>query len=448
VECLVRVIGSETEFATYDIETKSDRTYEIIREIYNEYGVYGEFVKNQGRVYMDVGNALECSTPETTNPLDEVKYEKAMERMVDDARMKYESKTGRTVGIFKDSLSPIDTTRGYHENYMVSTKIATTFLSFIHQWAKYIIPFLVTRIIFTGSGDYSPNRGGFILSPRMEFTTYDLSLSTTSRRPLINLRHEPHSRKYWRLHLVCGDGNMSEVTLALKFWSTSKIIELIEKNALPLYEVVGFPPIQNIHYFGRSPATSWGLYISRNFLKNPDMRIKLRDKNDNIVELKPTELQFIYLDAISSSALNDTLDYKMASLLNSILKDLDAFQFNRISRQLDWCIRMRVIKESLNLYGYDENLAVAASKHYSEIGIPTGRSYFYSEQYEGKVDRLLSDEEIEEAMFNPPSDTRASLRAKLCSIYKDKLYLVDWGYVLTRDNKFLLELFDTDLSNL
>ncbi|MEM4311526.1 MAG: proteasome accessory factor PafA2 family protein [Nitrososphaerales archaeon] len=440
-----RVIGSETEYVTYDVETKSDRTYELIREIYSEYGIYGEFVANQGRVYMDVGNALECSTPETTNALDELKYEKAMERMVDDARMNYESKTGRMVGIFKDSLSPIDTTRGYHENYMVSTKVATTFLSFIHQWAKYIIPFLVSRIIFTGSGDYVPNRGGFLLSPRMEFTTYDLSLSTTSRRPLINLRHEPHSRKYWRLHLVCGDGNMAEISLALKFWATGKIVELIEKNSLPLFELTGSPPIQSIHYYGRSPATSWGLYLSRNYLKNPEIKLKLKDKNDKIVELKPVELQFIYLDAISSSALNDNLDYKMVSLLNSILKDLDAWQFNRLLRQLDWCIRMRVIKENIKNHGYDESLAIATSKHYSEIGIPTGRSYYYAEQYEGRVDRLVSDKDIEDAMFNPPKNTRASLRAKLCELYKDRLYLVDWGYVLTRDNKYLLELFDTDL---
>lgn len=70
-----------------------------------------------------------------------------------------------------------------------------------------------------------------------------------------------------------------------------------------------------------------------------------------------------------------------------------------------------------------------ACKQYSEVG--QDRGLFYGRQEQGLVDRALTDEEILKAVYEPPPDTRAALRRRLC----DKLQVVsiDWSYIVAEN---------------
>ncbi|GIR35060.1 MAG: hypothetical protein CM15mP49_04450 [Actinomycetota bacterium] len=59
-------------------------------------------------------------------------------------------------------------------------------------------------------------------------------METTLKRPIINTRDEPHAdaTKYRRLHVICGDANMSEVATFLKVGSTSILLAMIEDDFL------------------------------------------------------------------------------------------------------------------------------------------------------------------------------------------------------------------------
>jgi Pup-ligase protein. len=81
-----------------------------------------------------------------------------------------------------------------------------------------ILPFLVTRQIFSGAGKWGLRReqpggsGNLSNFQRADFFSVIVSIDTMNRRPLINTRDEPHvdASRYRRFHVILGDSNMSE----------------------------------------------------------------------------------------------------------------------------------------------------------------------------------------------------------------------------------------------
>ena len=103
-----------------------------------------------------------------------------------------------------------------------------------------MLPFFATRTVFAGAGkvgvenDNSANKGIFQLSQRADFFSVEASVDTLHNRPLVNTRDEPHAapRLYRRLHVICGDANMSEYATALKVGTTSLVLTLLEAGLL------------------------------------------------------------------------------------------------------------------------------------------------------------------------------------------------------------------------
>ena len=102
-------------------------------------------------------------------------------------------------------------------------------------------PHFITRQIFTGSGKIGVEATGidsnsikYQLTQRADFFEEEVGLETTLKRPIINTRDEPHAdaTKYRRLHVICGDANMSEIATFLKVGSTSILLAMIEDDFL------------------------------------------------------------------------------------------------------------------------------------------------------------------------------------------------------------------------
>ena len=103
-----------------------------------------------------------------------------------------------------------------HENYLVDRAVP------FHDLAARLIPFFVTRQVFTGAGRVGlGQRGeepGFQLSQRADYMEAEIGLETTLRRPIVNTRDEPHADpdRWRRLHVIIGDATMLEVATYLR----------------------------------------------------------------------------------------------------------------------------------------------------------------------------------------------------------------------------------------
>ena len=182
-------------------------------------GLVNVILPNGSRYYVDHAHP-EYSSPECSNARDGVIWDKAGERILEDsiqAAGADRARTGENVFIYKNNSDGKGNSYGCHENYLVDRK--TPFPSLV----KHLIPFFVTRQVFTGCGE-----GGGRERLATTSTTRSRSAPTSSRSrsgsrplssgPIINTRDEPHAdpEKYRRLHVIVGDANMAEISTYLE----------------------------------------------------------------------------------------------------------------------------------------------------------------------------------------------------------------------------------------
>src|ERR1043166_6494458 len=127
-----------------------------------------------------------------------------------------------------------------------------------------IVPFLVTRQIFAGTGkmgvegeDGSAQPGIFQISQRSDFLQVLVSIDTMNRRPLVNTRDEPHAdaSRFRRFHVIIGDSNMSEWATAMKIGATALVLDLIERGAAPQLEIA--QPVDANKSISRDQTYDW-----------------------------------------------------------------------------------------------------------------------------------------------------------------------------------------------
>jgi proteasome accessory factor A len=109
----------------------------------------------------------------------------------------------------------------------------------------------------------------------------------------------------------------------------------------------------------------------------------------------------------------------------------------QLDRQIDWVIKKRLIEtyqEYHDLSWNNDRLLMLDLQYHN---IRRDKGLYYLLERNGLVDRILNDEEIEEARSTPPADTRARLRGEFIRLAREKRlqYDIDWSYI--RLNNFL-----------
>ena len=112
---------------------------------YDEPPGNGGFLLNAGRMYVDMGH-LEFASPECQSLTDLVASDRAGDCLIQDAINELGLRDN--VSLIKNNVDhETDATFGCHENYLVSREFP-----FSYKGLGQLIPFLVTRQVFTGAG--------------------------------------------------------------------------------------------------------------------------------------------------------------------------------------------------------------------------------------------------------------------------------------------------------
>ena len=188
---------------------------------------------NGARLYVDHAHP-EYSSPEVTNPLDAVRWDKAGELVMLEAIHRLPTIPGvnPVINLYKNNTDNKGASYGAHENYLCSRE--TPFASLV----RHLIPFFVTRQVICGAGRVGLGQDGrtpgFQISQRADFFEVEVGLETTLKRPIVNTRDEPHADadRYRRLHVIIGDANLSEISTYLKVGTTALVLAMIEAGFL------------------------------------------------------------------------------------------------------------------------------------------------------------------------------------------------------------------------
>ncbi|HEY5647859.1 MAG TPA: Pup--protein ligase [Nitrospiria bacterium] len=375
------------------------------------------FLVNGARFYQDTGCHPEYSTPECDNVLDLVTHDKAGERLVEgciplaEERLKEEGLSG-DIYIFKNNTDSMGNTYGCHENYLMKRDVD------FWKVTEQLIPFFVTRQVFAGTGKVLRLSGKthYFVSQRAQHIHEKTSSSTTSSRSIINTRDEPHAdaERFRRLHIIVGDSNMSEYATWLKVGVTDVILSMIEDGYnIPNVELED--PVKAIREISR------------------DTTLRRRVKMEDGRELSAIEIQRIYLDRVYdylASRKVDSITQKIVTHWEDILDKLEEDPMQLV-RLVDWVTKKDLMLSyiSRKKTGWDDPRILLIDLQYHDV--KRSRGLYYILENGGLVEKLVSEEDIQLAMIDPPQTTRAKIRGDFIRFAREKnrSYTVDWTYL-------------------
>ena len=372
-----------------------------------------KLLANGGRLYVD-GAHPEYSSPECTTARDIVASEKAGERIIAAALRGVEQVRGPgKFLVYKNNSDGKGNSYGYHENYLVSRAVP------FERIVRMLIPFLVTRQIFAGSGklgsENQTSPAHYQISQRADFFESLVDLNTMVKRPIINTRDEPHADpvKYRRLHVIAGDVNMAECATYLKVGTMSIVLDLVEDD-WPLPQIELEDPVQAIKR------------VSRDLEVKADLRLAGGKATTAI------EVQRGYLKAARDFYASHELTVPVKEVLIRWEETLDKLERNPrdLVRELDWIAKRSLIESYLDRKrcGWDDPRAAMLDLQYHDIR-PEKGLYFTLERG-NHIDRIVTDAEIARAELHAPGDTRAYFRAACIKKWPQEVYAASWTSVL------------------
>jgi proteasome accessory factor A len=368
---------------------------------------------NGARYYVDHAHP-EISLPEVTNALDVVRWDRAADEIIRSS-MRHANEIlgdGAEMVIYKNNSDGKGNTYGCHENYLMSRE--TPF----GRIASQITSHFVTRQIYCGAGKVGceePNRPPgdvpYQLSQRADFFEEQIGLETTLKRPIVNTRDEPHCdpQKYRRLHVIVGDANMSEVATYLKVGTTLIILAMIEDDQLG-DDLLLANPVSAIRHISHDPT------LRRAVAMRDGRRATPLEVQWGLLERARKYEQTHGLEAVDAEIGADVL-----ARWDAVLTGLESDP-SSVGHWVDWVAKQRLVD------GFRERHALAVdSPKLKAIDI---------QYHDLRADRclanrvgletLVSAADVETAMTQPPTTTRAYFRGRCLQKFPDDVVAANW----------------------
>ncbi|GAA3823501.1 proteasome accessory factor PafA2 [Cellulomonas soli] len=405
-----------------------DGPQELPRSSVQEYedpGAANVILTNGARLYVDHAHP-EYSSPEVTNPLDAVRWDRAGELvMLASVRALAQNQALPDVSLYKNNVDGKGATYGTHENYLVERSVP------FGDLAARLIPFLVTRQVFTGAGRVGlgqrGERAGFQISQRADYMEAEIGLETTLRRPIVNTRDEPHAdpERWRRLHVIIGDATLLEVATYLRLGTTSLVLWLIERavadggagGALGAIDRLALrDPVGCVH------AVSHDLTLSE--------PLDLADGR----RMTALEIQRAYLEAVRAAlahvgAAPDEQTIDVLDRWDSLLTRLGTDPAS-CAREVEWLAKLRLLEgmRRRDHLAWDHPRLAAVDLQWSDVR--PERGLYHRLVAAGAVELLVTPEQVEEAVGHPPQDTRAYFRGEAVARYGGEISAASWDSVV------------------
>jgi proteasome accessory factor PafA2 len=380
-------------------------------------GMANVILPNGARLYVDHAHP-EYSSPEVTNPLDVVRWDKAGELVMLAAARRVASMPGvnASINLYKNNTDNKGASYGAHENYLCSRD--TPFASLV----RHLVPFFVTRQVICGAGRVGLGQdgktSGFQISQRADFFEVEVGLETTLKRPIVNTRDEPHADadRYRRLHVIIGDANLAEISTYLKVGTASLVLAMIEENFLA-DDLAIAQPVRELHDISHDPALGHLIHLA-------DGRT-----------MTALQLQGEYLDRARKfvdDRYGDDADEQTVDVLTrweSVLQRLGTDPM-LLAQELDWVAKLRLLEGYRDRDGLDWDASRLQLVDLQYADIRPEKGLYNRLVSRGAMKTLLPDGAAATAMNAPPEDTRAFFRGECLRRYGPSVAAASWDSVI------------------
>jgi proteasome accessory factor A len=380
----------------------------------------GGFLTNAGRIYLDMGH-LEFASPECGTLADLVASDRAGDQILQQALD--EMGLADHVALIRNNVDhETDATFGSHENYLVSRRFP-----FSRRGLGLLIPFLVTRQVFTGAGrigaaapdtwipviqagggrpwlrdalitreSIERTMGPFQISQRADHIVNDFFQWVQGNRAIVNTRDEPLADpdQFRRIHLLLGDSNMAEVATALKVGTTSLVLQLIEEGHCPtgldLEE-----PVDTLKELSRDPDRRWLVTLASG-------------KTMSALDVQEQYLRAAQQHCQGQDEETDWVLAEWESVLTDLRKD-----YQRLIGRVDWASKLWLLESfrEAEKLEWDDPWLKSLDLEYHNLHPDKG--LYFGLLQEGRVPRVTTESATALAQQHPPRNTRAFGRGEV-----------------------------------
>ncbi|MFM7060000.1 MAG: depupylase/deamidase Dop [Actinomycetes bacterium] len=374
---------------------------------------------NGARYYVDHAHP-EYSTPECTDALDALIADKAGERILAES-MRLAERTlgpGEEIVVYKNNSDGKSNSYGCHENYLMDRSVP------FGEIVRTMLPWFVTRQVFTGAGkvgaEHERDRCDFQISARADFFEEEVGLETTLKRPLVNTRDEPHALpdEYRRLHVIVGDANLCEVATLLKVGATAIVLAMVEDGAVDRdLSIVG--PVHAVRTVSRDRTC-----------RTP---LELRDGTTATA----VEIQWEFLRCARSYAARTGLEHCGGpdvglDVLERWERVLGALERDpmELDGTLDWVTKLAVLEGFRARDGLDWRDPKLALVDLQYHDVRPERSLYERLVRAGRIERVVDEGVVAEAVAEPPAGTRAYFRGTCLARWPQAVVAANWDSIV------------------
>lgn len=429
-----RITGTEMEWSTlvqiHEQSGEHPLSPQAAEEFFREYlpptlerigsGLSG-YCSNGSRLYGDVGEHSEYATPEDASFMGTIANEIAGERILyhvlksaqDKKKLRNFVLNKRVVDEYKNGRS-----WGYHENYLAPADA----LEISARGLALLGTHLATRNVLVGAGSLRRDNDGnsqYFLAQKATDVITDFRNATTSNKPVVNLRQEPHANPdIWRrVHVTSGDPNMSPWASFMKLGTTSLILRLIENG--DKLEKLRVQSLANL-----------AQHVAR------DLSLRQTVKLVNGSTIRPLEIQVALHDAARALAEDIDLPDEEKLVLSEWQKALDDAKADPrlLHDRSDWVAKKIMLDGYADRHGLCDNDSELFKKdrQWDNIG-PLGIGMKLRQTR--WADWMPSETLIAERMLTPPDNTRATVRGKFIKHFaKSSGISVGWSTIRVNDH--------------
>ncbi|MGZ8734833.1 MAG: depupylase/deamidase Dop, partial [Acidimicrobiia bacterium] len=374
---------------------------------------------NGARYYVDHAHP-EYSTPECADALELVRADKAGERVL--ARSMQAARRllepGQDILVHKNNSDGKGNSYGTHENYLVDRALPFAAL------VRTMLPWFVTRQVFTGAGKIGSENGAaavdFQISQRADFFEEEVGLETTLKRPIVNTRDEPHAdpQKYRRLHVIAGDANLCEVATFLKVGTTAIVLAMIEDD-----------------FIDKDLGIAGPVSAMRTVSHDPTCRATVEMAEGG--RATAIEVQWEFLRLANKYADETGLELcggedVGTDVLRRWEATLTALERNpsALDGRLDWVTKLSLLdayRERDGLDWSDPKISLLDLQYHD---VRPDRSLYERLVRAGKIERLVTEREVIDAITQPPDTTRAYFRGTCLARWYDSVVAANWDSLI------------------
>ncbi len=378
---------------------------------------------NGARLYNDHGHP-EYATPECSNLRDLVAHDKAGEKILLAAAAVRSEQRGDSGTLYKNNTDYHGSSYGTHEAYLMRRDTPT------EDVIQGLLPFFVSRQLYAGAGkcgieNERPNSAApadvFQLSQRADYFSVEASVDTLHNRPIVNTRDEPHAtpRQYRRLHVICGDANMSEYATALKVGATNLVLRLLEDGEKPTLKLTD--PVHAAKQISR------------------DVTLKVAVERAGGPPVTALEIQRMYLMEAERRFCGE--DEETDWVLGEWKEVLSALETtpDSLADRLDWAAKYQLLNQFRVDEGLEWNSPHMQSLDLAYHDIDPKQGLFYGLVEAGQMRTLVSQARIDAATTCAPQDTRAYIRGLFVDRFASEIRSIGWnGIAFKFDGEDLL----------